>query len=88
MSHPYKDLEVTDDYIIRQFDDNIDPTELLWHRDDEDRTVCIIGETNWMIQIEDELPTSIQAPIFIKRHEYHRLIKGSGILKLKIYKHV
>ena len=45
MTRPYKDLEVTDQYIIREFDENIDPIELLWHRDDEDRTIEILGET-------------------------------------------
>ncbi len=39
MTRPYKDLEITDQYIIREFDENIDPIELLWHRDDEDRTI-------------------------------------------------
>ena len=31
---PYTDIEVTDKYIIREFNKNIDPIELLWHRDD------------------------------------------------------
>jgi len=43
---PYIDLEVTDKYIIREFSENIDPIELLWHRDDENRIVEIIGETD------------------------------------------
>ena len=83
---PYTDLEVTDQYIIREFDENIDPIELLWHRDDEDRTVEVIGETDWKLQLENQLPTSINQPIFIPRHEWHRAIKGTGNLKLKIYK--
>ncbi len=32
---PYKDLEVADKYILREFSQNIDPIELMWHRDDE-----------------------------------------------------
>ena len=84
--NPYKDLEVTDLYIIREFDENIDPIELLWHRDNEDRTVEIIGETDWKLQLEDSLPTSLNQPIFIPRHQYHRVIKGTGNLKIKIYK--
>ena len=27
---PYTDIEVTDSYIIREFDENIDPIGLLW----------------------------------------------------------
>ena len=34
MDKPYVDIETTDKYIIREFDDNIDPIELMWHRDD------------------------------------------------------
>jgi hypothetical protein len=83
---PYNDLEVTDSYIIREFSENIDPIELLWHRDDEDRTVEIIGETNWKLQLDNQLPTSLNQPIFILKHEWHRVIKGTGTLKLKIYK--
>jgi hypothetical protein len=86
MSHPYTDLEVTNEYIIREFDENIDPVELLWHRDDEDRTIEIIENTNWQIQLEDQLPTSLNKPIFIPRHTWHRAIKGNGKLRLKIYK--
>jgi len=83
---PYIDIEVTDKYIIREFNENIDPIELLWHRDDEDRTVEILGETNWGVQLDNELPTSLTQPIFIKRHQWHRVIKGDGNLRLKIYK--
>ena len=83
---PYTDLEVTDKYIIREFNENIDPIELLWHRDDEQRLVEIIGETDWKIQLDNQLPTSMNQPIFIKKHEWHRVIKGTGTLKLKIHK--
>jgi hypothetical protein len=86
MSQPYIDLLVTSEYIIREFDENIDPIELMWHRDDENRTIEIIGNTDWMIQLEDKLPTSMNNPIFIPKHAWHRAIKGTGNLKLKIYK--
>ena len=84
--YPYTDIEVTDEYIIREFSDNIDPIELLWHRDDENRTIEIIGDTDWKIQLDNQLPTSINEQIFIPRHLYHRVIKGTGTLKLKIHK--
>jgi len=86
MSLPYKDLEITDQYIIREFNENIDPIELLWHRDDEDRTIEILEGINWMIQLDDQLPTSLSQRIFIPRHMWHRTIKGEGPLKIKIYK--
>ena len=83
---PYKDIEVTDKYILREFSQNIDPIELMWHRDDEDRLVEIVGETDWKLQLDNQLPTSMNEPIFIPRHEWHRVIKGTGNLLLKIHK--
>jgi len=83
---PYTDIETTDKYIIREFNENIDPIELMWHRDDENRTVEIIGKTDWKLQLDNQLPTSMNQPIFIPRHKWHRVIKGTGTLKLKIHK--
>jgi hypothetical protein len=81
---PYTDIEVTDKYIIREFNENIDPIELLWHRDNEDRTIEILGETDWKVQLDNELPTSLNESIFIPKHKWHRVIKGTETLKLKI----
>lgn len=86
MSRPYNDLLVTNEYIIREFDENIDPIELMWHRDDENRLVEAIGITDWKIQLENELPLNMDKPIFIPRYMWHRAIKGTNKLKLKIYK--
>jgi hypothetical protein len=82
---PYTDLEITDKYIIREFGDDIDPIELMWHRDDQDRTIEILGRNRLGNSIEDSLPTSLNSRIFIKRHEWHRVIKGTGKLTLKIH---
>ncbi len=85
---PYIDLEVTDDYIIREFGQNIDPIELMWHRDDEDREVKVIqaGE-GWQFQYDEKLPLPLKpnSHIFILKHEWHRLWKGKGKLLLKIF---
>ena len=86
MIKPYKDIEITDKHIIREFNENIDPIELLWHRDNESRIVEIIGKTDWKIQLDEKLPTSLNTPIFIQKHHWHRLIKGNGTLRLKINK--
>lgn len=83
---PYKDLETTSEYTLREFSQDIDPIELMWHRDGEDRLVEIVGDTDWQLQLDNQLPTSMNQPIFIPRHEWHRVIKGTGNLKLKIHK--
>jgi|TARA_R110002153_G_scaffold8762_2_gene37229 hypothetical protein len=84
--NPYRDLEITDQYILREFSDSVDPVELLWHRDNEDRTIEIVGETDWAIQLENKLPTSLNDRIFIPKHQWHRVVKGTEKLLLKIYK--
>ena len=86
MTKPYKDLEVTDQYIIREFNENIDPIELLWHRDDEDRTIEILEGIDWRVQLDNQLPALLKGHIFIPRGMWHRTIKGEGPLKIKIYK--
>jgi hypothetical protein len=83
---PYTDIKVTDKYIIREFNENIDPIELMWHRDNEARTIEIIGKTDWKIQLDNQLPTSLNEQIHIPKHMWHRVIKGNGSLKLKIHK--
>jgi hypothetical protein len=83
---PYKDIEVTDKYIIREFNETIDPIELMWHRDDENRLVEALEPTDWKVQFDNELPLSMDRPIFIPRHAWHRTIKGTGKLKIKIHK--
>ena len=83
---PYTDLEATDSWIIREFTENIDPIELMWHRDDENRIVEAITETDWMIQLDNILPINITERIEIPKHAWHRLIKGTGNLIVKIHK--
>ena len=83
---PYTDIEIAETYIVREFNENIDPIELMWHRDNEDRTLEIVDQTDWKIQLDNQLPILLENHIFIPRHLYHRVIKGTGTLKLKIYK--
>lgn len=84
---PYTDLKTTDKYVIREFSQNIDPIELMWHRDDEDRTLEVLKETDWKFQFDNSLPILMEGNIFIPRHEWHRVIKGTNNLLVKIYKH-
>jgi hypothetical protein len=85
---PYIDHTITNEWIIREFTENINPIELMWHRDDEDRLVESLNKTDWMIQLDNELPINITEQIRIPRHTWHRLIKGSGNLTVKIHKKV
>jgi hypothetical protein len=84
--NPYVNLEVTDEYIIREFNEDIDLIELMWHRDNEDRIVEALESTDWLVQLDDSLPIMLDKPIFIPKHMYHRTIKGTGSLLVRIKK--
>ena len=86
MIDPYVNLETTDKHIIREFSDKTDIIDFMWHRDNEDRLVEALHDTDWQLQLDNELPTSLDKPIFIPRHQYHRIIKGNGKLRVKINK--
>ena len=86
MSHPYKDIQIEDKSVIRVFDQDIDPIELMWHRDQEDRIVEPVEPTDWLVQLDNELPSLINKQIFIPKYVWHRTIKGTGQLTIKITK--
>ena len=82
----YRDFDIDESVVVRTFDESIDPIELKWHRDDEHRTVVAVEPSDWLIQLENKLPQSLETPVFIERGEWHRLIKGTGKLEVKIVK--
>lgn len=86
--HPYTDIESGDGWVIREFTQTVDPIELLWHRDDETRSLELIEGRGWKIQLDNQLPIELTKSnqINIKKHDWHRLIKGDGNLLVKICK--
>ena len=84
---PYTDIIEADGTTSRLFSASTEPEALKWHMDDEDRIITVLSKTNWQFQFEDQLPVPLNRPIFIKRHQWHRLIKGDGSLMISIYKH-
>jgi len=82
---PFKEDQISDNTFIRVFN-NSDSGEFHWHRDLEDRIIESINDTNWLIQLDNELPKLIKGEIFIPIGVYHRLIKGTGDLKIKLKK--
>ena len=77
---------IEDGYHIRTFTNDVEDSELVWHRDKEDRIVESVGETNWMLQMDNEVPKIIEGKFFIPKNTYHRVIKGGGDLTVKVKK--
>jgi hypothetical protein len=83
---PFDEVKLSDNIFIRTFYENVDSGELTWHRDREDRIIEPIGETNWGFQLDNQLPKKIEGEIFIPKGVWHRAIKGTGDLKIKLQK--
>jgi hypothetical protein len=88
MSLPFVERFVGNNQYLREFSDDVDTHELEWHIDREDRTVEVIENIDWQFQLENNLPQLLNETIFIPKETYHRIIKGTGNLKVKITKHV
>ena len=71
---------------LRTFHSYVKTDELVWHRDRSDREITVLSGYNWKLQMDDNLPKELKhGRIYhIKKMVYHRLIKGSGKLLLKI----
>lgn len=83
---PFQESQITGEISVRKFSADIDRTELTWHRDDEDRLVESLGQTDWLIQFENCLPRVLNGPVFIPKSEWHRLLQGTGDLTVQITK--
>ena len=89
MSLPYNETNLGNNQYIREFDSNVDNYELEWHLDKEDRLVEVVkNEGNWQVQLDNSLPVLLDKNIFIPKETYHRVIKGTGNLVVKITKFV
>ena len=82
---PY-DETISEGKKVRVFTESVDNHELKWHRDREDRLVEVIEGEGWKLQFDDELPIKLEKGmgLIIPEGVYHRVIKGSGNLKVSI----
>ena len=82
---PYSEKK-EEGYIIREFSQDTPSFEFVWHRDKEDRIVEAMHDTDWLLQLDNQPPIGLQNnKLFIPKETYHRLIKGTGDLVVKIW---
>jgi quercetin dioxygenase-like cupin family protein len=88
MTNPYTNTPITQTSVIREFSSEVDPMELVWHQDEEDRTIEILEGEGWQLQRDNELPLELKIgdTIFIPEYQVHRVIKGNTNLKIQITK--
>ena len=78
--------KVKEGYVIRTFSKDTEPHLLKWHTDEEDRVVYPLNENDWQFQFDNDLPFNIVDKIEIPKGVFHRIIKGTTDLILKIEK--
>ena len=86
--NPYNEISKGNNRYIREFSTDTDSSELIWHRDKEDREVTILEGKGWKFQRDNELPITLKKgdTIHIKKNEYHRIIKGDTNLRISLLK--
>ena len=86
MKPPYFEERISKHEVIRVFSPDTDESELEWHWDEEERIVEPLEETDWQFQFDNNLPVNfiINKVINIPAGVIHRVIKGTGKLKVKI----
>lgn len=83
--HPYTE-RVKGLVSYRTFTADTDEMELIWHRDAEDRYVEALHETDWQFQMDNQLPVPFSGIIYIPKEAIHRVIKGTGELRIAIHR--
>lgn len=83
---PFTETKISENESIREFDIKFPEHLYKWHIDLEDRLIEPLEENDWKFQFDNELPQKIDKQLFIKAGIFHRLIKGTKNLKLKIVK--
>ena len=88
MDFPFTEKKVGGRLFLREFKGDVDSQELIWHQDQEDRRIKVIESNGWELQMDNELPILLkEGTIYnIPAYEFHRVIKGSGTLKVLVEK--
>ena len=80
--------QIKNGWYHRTFKSDLKDEDLKWHFDDEDRIMIVTHETDWKFQYDNQLPIDLElnTSYTIPKGVYHRLIKGTGDLEVKILK--
>ena len=80
------DSGVESGVFFRVFNKKTKEDDLVWHRDKKDREVTVLVSEGWKLQADNRIPIELTAgqTTFIPKEFYHRLIKGQGVLIVRI----
>lgn len=79
----YKEIRLSENSIIREFEPNV---KYEWHRDKRNRIITVLESNDWKIQFDNELPTQLKynTKYYVPNETFHRIISGDSKLKIKI----
>jgi hypothetical protein len=82
----YSDTQLSHNKKRRVFNESVNSEELKWHKDEYDRIIFVESSDGWKLQMDEELPQDLKVgqKYSINKETYHRVIKGSGDLKIVI----
>ena len=86
---PFKEIKITENKVVRVFDSkDTQQSELVWHKDREDREITVEKSKDWHLQVENEVPVRLEKgqTYFIPAYSWHRLLMGKGKLIVEIIK--
>ena len=88
MDFPFEEEQINENTFIRTFSADVDEMELIWHEDRENRVIKVLEGNGWKFQFDEELPIEMKngIDITIPKGVIHRVIKGNGPLKIKVFK--
>lgn len=81
---PFKEKWISQSESLRIFTPDIDVEELKWHTDWEDRIIDVLNKNDWKFQFDNMLPIDMKGRIIIEKGTWHRVIKGTSDLEIKI----
>lgn len=73
---------------VRTFAETVTEEDLQWHWDDQDRIVTPLHETDWELQLDNQLPQSMHPGVsyYIPAGVWHRVLRGTGALEIEVLK--
>ena len=88
MDFPFEEEQIDQYNFIRTFPADVDEMDLIWHADKENRIITILEGNGWKFQFDEQLPFEMidGIDIVIPKGVIHRVIKGDGPLKIKVFK--
>ena len=87
MKFPFLQIKLAEGHMIRGFSKAIDASELVWHMDEQDRIIKVLGGDSWYLQMDNSLPVPLEEgkTYEIPKMTYHRVIKGNNELIIEIF---